>query len=110
MKKKKMILLLFMAAVISLSITACYEYKEPVEVQEDCIKKEYKERKDWVKMVNKKADNQWFGKGFEIAIYIIFNNLSQSNPFPAHISELEWQTLLYEARGVSFVTPEINWA
>ena len=43
MKKKKMILLLFMTALISLSITACYEYKEPVEVQANCIKKEYKE-------------------------------------------------------------------
>ena len=39
---KKMMLLL-VTTMICLSITACYEYKEPVEVQADCIKKEYKE-------------------------------------------------------------------
>jgi len=49
-------------------------------------------------MINKKEDNQWYGKGFEIAIYIIFNKLSQINPFPEHIEYKEWQHLLNDAQ------------
>ena len=49
-------------------------------------------------MTNKKADNQWYGKGFEIAIYIIFNNLLQTNPFPIHLTDKDWQCLLNDAR------------
>ena len=39
----KKIVLLSMIAMICLLTTACYEYKEPIKVQADCIKKEYKE-------------------------------------------------------------------
>lgn len=47
--------------------------------------------------LNKKADNQWYGKGFEQAIVIVKNNLSKNNPYPIHISETDWSKILYHA-------------
>ncbi len=49
-------------------------------------------------MINKKADNQWYGKGFEIAIYFTFNNYSRVNPFPTHLPEPVWEQMLKEAK------------
>lgn len=48
-------------------------------------------------MANKKADNQWYGKGFEQAIYITFNHLPKINPYEDHIPDNEWNTLLKDA-------------
>lgn len=48
-------------------------------------------------MINKKSENQWFGKGFEIAIYIVFNKLPSINPFPEKLSTNDWQLLLADA-------------
>lgn len=48
-------------------------------------------------MINKKADNQWYGKGFEQAIYMIFNKLPQSNPYPQHINEGDWTDMIKDA-------------
>ena len=38
-------------------------------------------------MINKKADNQWYGKGFEQAIVMIKKNLNYNNPYPNHIPD-----------------------
>ena len=48
-------------------------------------------------MANKKADNQWYGKGFERAIVKIKNNLSKENPYPEHIPALDWFKILKHA-------------
>ena len=48
-------------------------------------------------MINKKADNQWFGKGFEQAIYIVFNKLPQINPYPQHIDDNNWIDMINDA-------------
>jgi len=47
--------------------------------------------------INKKADNQWYGKGFEQAIVMVKNNLSKNNPYPEHISNLDWSKILQHA-------------
>ena len=48
-------------------------------------------------MANKKADNQWYGKGFEQAIVKVKNNLSKENPYPEHIPALDWFKILKHA-------------
>ena len=48
-------------------------------------------------MANKKADNQWYGKGFEQAIVIVKKQLAQTNPYPDHILEKDWLELLQDA-------------
>lgn len=48
-------------------------------------------------MINKKADNQWFGKGFEQAIYIVFNKLPQINPYPHYIDDDNWIDMINDA-------------
>jgi len=48
-------------------------------------------------MANKKADNQWYGKGFEQAIVKVKNNFSKENPYPEHISTSDWFKILKHA-------------
>lgn len=49
-------------------------------------------------MINNKAENQWYGKGFEIAIYKVFNKFSLTNPFSEYINNEEWLHLLNDAK------------
>lgn len=49
-------------------------------------------------MANKKADNQWYGKGFEQSIVMIKNNLPLINPYPTHISSEQWDDILAHAK------------
>ena len=49
-------------------------------------------------MANKKADNQWHGKGFEQAIVMIKNSLPLINPYSIHISSSQWEDILIHAR------------
>lgn len=48
-------------------------------------------------MANKKADNQWYGKGFEQAIVIVKKHQTPINPYPDHISAKDWLKLLHDA-------------
>lgn len=48
-------------------------------------------------MGNTKADNQWNGKGMEQAINTVYNKYPRINPYPKHLTELEWNNLLHEA-------------
>ena len=48
-------------------------------------------------MSNCKADNQWYGKGFEQAIMLVKKQLSPINPYPEHIPETDWLELLQDA-------------
>ena len=48
-------------------------------------------------MANKKADNQWYGKGFEQAIVIVKKHLLPTNPYPKYIPEEDWLNLLNDA-------------
>ena len=42
-------------------------------------------------MVNKKADNQWYGKGFEQAIVMVKKNNPYIHPYPEHIPNNHWK-------------------
>lgn len=49
-------------------------------------------------MMNKKADNQWYGKGFEQAIVMIKNNLPCNNPYPDKLSNDNWDNIVNDAK------------
>lgn len=49
-------------------------------------------------MINKKADNQWFGKQFERLICDIKNNSPIVNYYPNHIKENELIILIHDAK------------
>jgi len=48
-------------------------------------------------MANKKTDNQWYGKGFEQAIVMVKKHLPKDNPYPEHITDLDWRQILTNA-------------
>ena len=49
-------------------------------------------------MANKKADNQWYGKGFEQAIVMVKKNKIYNNPYPIHISNIDWLEIIEDAK------------
>ena len=49
-------------------------------------------------MVNKKADNQWYGKGFEQAIVMVKKNNPYINPYPEHIPNNDWIEIIENAK------------
>lgn len=46
----------------------------------------------------KKRDNQWYGKCFEEAIYHLSRGEDFINPYPSHIPENDFSTLLIDAK------------
>ena len=57
---------------------------------------------------NKKADNQWYGKGFEQAIVMIKKNNNYNNPYPDHIPNEDWLEIIENAKDFIFQYEKIN--